>query len=149
MALSAAELLKEYPIPVYRFSVDFGGESVAFSEVSGLDIENEVITYKDCQGVKTMPGMSKSPINLTLKKGVLRGDSSFYDWITSTQMNSINKKDISVTLMDEKGETPLVTWKVFNSFPTKLTAPTFDASTNDVAIDTLELVADHLKIEYA
>jgi phage tail-like protein len=34
-----------------------------------------------------------------------------------------------------------------NAFPTKLTAPTFDAKSNDAAIETLELRADLITME--
>ena len=43
----------------------------------------------------------------------------------------------------------MVTWKVTNAFAVKLDAPSFNAKTNDVAIESLELIADDLKIEYA
>jgi phage tail-like protein len=41
----------------------------------------------------------------------------------------------------------VISWKVVNAFPTKLTAPTFDAKSNDVAIETLELKADLITME--
>jgi phage tail-like protein len=43
----------------------------------------------------------------------------------------------------------VISWKVINAFPTKLDAPTFDASSNDVAIETMELRADNITIEEA
>jgi len=52
-----------------------------------------------------------------------------------------------IDLCNEKGE-PSVRWKVQGALPIKLDAPTFDSNSNDVAIETLELVAHDLKIEY-
>ena len=94
-----------------------------------------------------MPGMV-SDIRFTMKKGVVKADSKLYDWINSTRVTTVEKKNITISLMDEKGEFPVVTWKVKNAFPVKLDAPSFDAKTNEVAIETLELMADDLKIEY-
>ena len=148
MATTAAEISNTYPIPVYRFAVSFGGEDIAFSEVSGLEISRETITYKDGLGRKYMPGQP-GDITLTLKKGMVRARSEFYAWITSISLNQVDKKDITVSLTDEKGEEPVVTWTVVNAFPTKLSAPSFDASSNEVAIESLELAADDLKMTYA
>jgi phage tail-like protein len=41
----------------------------------------------------------------------------------------------------------VITWKVANAFPTKLSAPTFDAKSNDAAIETLDLQADFITME--
>lgn len=56
MATTKADIAAEYPIPVYRFVVSFGEESIPFSEVSGLDIGVETITYKDGYGKNTCLG---------------------------------------------------------------------------------------------
>lgn len=148
MATTAQDIATTYPIPVYRYSVDFGGEAIAFSEVSGLEIGVETIVYKDGLGIKRMPGQP-TDVNLTLKRGIVKAGSQFYEWINSISLNQVDKKDITISLTDESGETPLVTWKVFNVFPTKLSAPSFDATANDVAIETLELMADKITIQYA
>ena len=84
------------------------------------------------------------------KKGVVRKASiaALYDWINSTQINQIDKKDVYVRLCDEKGDA-VISWKVLNAFPTKLDAPSFTATSNDVAIETMELMADFILIEEA
>jgi phage tail-like protein len=74
--------------------------------------------------------------------------AALYNWINSTQINQIDKKDVFVRLCDEKGEA-VISWKVINAFPTKLDAPSFTASSNDAAIETLELMADSISIEEA
>mgnify|MGYP001061477686 CR=1 FL=1 len=148
MALTANEMATSYPIPSYRYTVDFGGEAIAFSEVSGLEIGVETIVYKDGLGIKRMPGQPND-IKLTMKRGVVKAASQLYDWLNSISLNTVDKKDITISLTDESGETPLVIWKVFNAFPTKLSAPSFDAKANDVAIESLELMADKITIQYS
>lgn len=147
MAIAASDMANQYPLPVFRFNVNFGGETIPFSEVSGLDIERDTITYTDNMGAIHMPG-GKKPINLTLKRGMIKGKKEFYAWIASIQGNVVDKKDITISLMDEKGENPLITWTVYNSFPKKLSGPSLNATSNEVAIETLELMADDLKVEY-
>ena len=52
----------------------------------------------------------------------------------------------SLVLCDEEGNA-VVSWQVINAFPTKLDAPTFDANSNDVAIESMELLADDVLID--
>ena len=155
MALTKDEIKAAYPLPVYNYKVEIGGTAVAFSEVSGLGISYDVSTYKESPVGSGTPGprvmrmpAQQTDVKVTLKKGVVRGSSiaTLYKWISDTQINQSNKKDIYVRLCDEKGDA-VISWKVINAFPTKLTAPTFDAKSNDAAIETMELVGDGVSIE--
>lgn len=158
MAISAQDIKTAYPLPVYNFRVEIGPDAIAFSEVSGLSIGYELSTFKESQvgvgklaGPKTyrMPSQRKDT-TLTLKKGLVRTASviNLYKWISSTATNQVNKKDIFIRLCDEAGAT-VISWKVINAFPTKLDAPSFDAKSNDVAVESMELQADLVEIEEA
>ncbi|NQY36652.1 MAG: phage tail protein [Alteromonadaceae bacterium] len=148
MATEAKFIQDNYPLPVYRFTVSIGDETMSFSEVSGLDIEYQAITYKDGLGVKHMPGQP-TETNITLKRGIVRAKSQLYDWINSTSLNLIDKRDITISLVDNEAQTILITWTIKDAFPTKLTAPTMDANSNEVAVETLELRADDVKIAFS
>jgi phage tail-like protein len=157
MALSKDEIKTAYPLPVYNYRVEIAGEAVAFSEVSGLNIAFETTTYKESPVAGGAPGprvmrmpAQATPASVTLKKGLVRGSSLkvFFNWINSIQINQVEKKDIYVRLCDEKGDA-VISWKVINAFPTKLDAPTFDANSNDVAIESMELMGDGVSIEEA
>lgn len=149
MATSVKEIQDKYPIPAFYYQVSIGGnDSIAFSEVSGLSVEYETITYKDGlswrYGVKYMPGMS-SPVNLTLQKGVVKADSYLFQWISTVRLNTVEKRDITISLLNENHE-PTVSWLVKDAFPKKLNAPSFNASSNEVAIESLELMASGLTV---
>jgi len=157
MALSKDEIKTTYPMPVYNYRVEIGGSAVAFSEVSGLSIGYETTTYKESPVESGAPGprvmhmpAQRQPANVTLKKGVVPSTSlaTLFTWINDIQINQINKQDIYVRLCDENG-TAVISWKVTNAFPTKLDAPTFDANSNDVAIESMELMGDGILIEAA
>lgn len=155
MAVSKETIKTEYPIPVYNYRVEIGGEAVAFSEVSGLTVGFETTTYKESPTasgapgprVMHMPAQATQP-TITLKKGIVRtvSISHLYGWLRTVQINQVEKKDIFVRLCNEKGEA-VISWKVANAFPVKLDAPTFDAKSNDAAIQTLELKADFVTLE--
>jgi len=157
MALSKDEIKAAYPLPVYNYRVELGGATVAFSEVSGLSISFDTTTYKESPVESGAPGPRKmhmpaqrKEVTVTLKKGIMRGISvpTFFKWINSIQINQVDKQDIFVRLCDEKGDA-VISWKVVNAFPTKLDAPTFDANSNDAAIETMELMGDAIFIEEA
>ncbi|UZM16222.1 phage tail protein [Pseudomonas kielensis] len=148
MATTTAQIATAYPIPTYRYRVAVGDEEMAFSAVSGMEISHETITYKDGLGGKFhMPGQP-TPINISLKRGMVRGKDKLYEWINSISLNQVEKRDISISLTNDSGSELLVTWNVSNAFPTKLTSPSLDASSNDVAIEELSLMADSVTIQF-
>jgi len=142
-----------YPIPVHSFKVTIDGKNIGFSEVSGLNIERETVTYNEC-GTKDatairlhMLGQPK-PANITMKKGFASESSKeiLLKWMSDATGYTPVKKDVTVEMCDAKGGT-VFTWKVLNAFPTKLELPGFDSKSNDVAIGTLSLMADEIKAE--
>ena len=155
MALTKAQIKTDYPLPIYNYRVDINGESISFSEVSGLELSFETTTYKESfatggkvgPNIMYMPGQIQ-PVNISMKKGLVKGKSIpvFYDWINDIQLNQIDKRDIVVHLLDETGST-VVSWKVIDAFPTKLTAPSFDASSSEVAIESMDLMAFRVTME--
>jgi phage tail-like protein len=157
MAVSASEIKATYPLPVYNFRVEVGADALSFSEVSGLSIHYDVTTFKECPTgggsagprVIHMPAQPQ-PVNVTMKKGVARATSTaaLYGWIKTVALNQVEKKDVVVRLCDEQGK-PIISWKIVNAFPTKLDAPSFDAKSNEVAIESMELRADAITITEA
>ncbi|MCF2134576.1 MULTISPECIES: phage tail protein [Mycetohabitans] len=148
MATTAEKIATNYPIPTYRFKVIVGSEEMAFSAVSGLELGVETIEYKDGTGqVCRMPGQ-RQPLTITLRRGVFKGRSQLYDWINSISLNQVEKKDISISLTNDAGNELLVTWNITDAFPTRLSAPSFDASSNEVAVEEMTLSADRLAVVF-
>ena len=153
MAMTKDDIKTAYPLPAYNFRVEVDGQTVGFSEVAGLSIGYETVTYVESPTAGLGPRYMRMPgkptdTKITLKKGVVTGVSvaTLFSWINSIQLNRVQKKDIAIRLCDENG-TPVVSWKVQNAFPTKLDAPSFTASSNDVAIESIELMADSVVVE--
>ena len=173
MALTKKQIKDSYPLPVYNYRVTIGKDTLGFSEVSGLGVEYEPVTYKHglsfVMGSKIIPGM-RQPVKLTLKRGIIqesKNPTPMYDilqggktpkqskgaflanWLKETYANPLKntKQDIFIDLCDGDGKA-VVRWTVIGALPVKMDAPTFDANSNDVAIETLELVAHEIKIDY-
>lgn len=148
MSKSALDVANTFPVPAYRFRVAVGKDKMAFTAVSGLEMGVETIEYKDgAGGIFRLPGQ-RQLLTITLKRGLVKGQSQLYKWMTNVVLHQVEMKDISIQLTDEAGTTPLVTWNVTDAFPTKLTAPSFDASSNEVAIEEMTLSADRMTVEF-
>ena len=138
-----------YPIPKFHFRVEWGGTNIGFSEVSGLNIENKVIEYRD--GVSPeyskikMPGMREYS-NITMKRGVFKGDNEFFKWLNTISLNTVERRDLTISLLNEKHE-PVVVWKVHNAFPIKVQSTDLKADGSEVAIEQLDLAHEGLTIE--
>jgi phage tail-like protein len=138
-----------YPLPVFHFIVNWGGTKVGFSEVSGLNIESQVIEYRD--GVspeyssRKMPGLRKYA-NITLKRGIMSGDNEFYQWLNTTKLNTVERRDLIISLLNENHE-PVMSWKVVNAFPVKVEGPGLKATGNEVAVESIELAHEGLVVE--
>ncbi len=138
-----------WPIPKFHFQVMWGGDEIAFQEVSGLDTESQPIEYrhgnsKEFAPIK-MPGLKKYS-NITMKKGVFKSDNRFWDWYSQIKMNTIERKPVTISLLDEEGN-PTMVWKLTNAWPTKITATDMKSDSNEVAIESIEVAHEKLEIE--
>ena len=141
---------KIWPLTEFYFKVtitDVG--EMSFKEVSCLDREHDVIEYrsgddKTLTKVK-MPGLIKSG-DVTLKKGIFISDKNFWTWIGEIKLNTIKRRTVTISLLDEKGE-PAQTWELANAWPKKITVEGFKADGNGVAMETLVLVHEGIVIK--
>jgi phage tail-like protein len=139
----------QYPLPVFHFSVQWGGTRVGFSEVTGLTQENQAIEYRDgsfpeYSSIK-MPGIRKFS-NITLKRGVIQGDNELFAWLSTVKLNTVERRDLVVSLLNEE-HAPVMTWKVQNAFPVKVEGPQLKASGNEIAIESIELAHEGLEVQ--
>lgn len=138
-----------YPLVKFHFLVEWSGTKIGFSEVSGLDVETEVVEYRDGASPEyskiKMPGMQKFS-NITLKRGTFATDNEFYNWWNTVKLNTIERRNITISLLNEEHE-PVVTWKVKNAWPSKVQSTDLKADGNEVAIESMEIVHEGLTIQ--
>ena len=141
--------MASYPLPKFHFRVEWGGTNIGFSEVSGLNVENKVIEYRDGASPEysklKMPGMREFS-NITMKRGVFKGDNEFFKWLNTISLNTVERRDITISLLNESHE-PVVVWKVRNAFPTKVQSTDLKADGSEVAIEQVEIAHEGLTIE--
>ena len=79
-----------------------------------------------------------------LKRGIT-DDQDLWKWRKQIMDGKIkeNRKNGSIILMDDENN-DVAQWDFVEAWPIKWTGPTFNATANEVAIDTLELVHEGL-----
>ena len=138
--------------PVYfrafQFIVEIDGISNAsFQEVGGIDATTDMIEYREggnILGVRKLPGQTKHS-NLTLKRGYTPDDQLFkwYEDVMTGRTEKI-RKNVSVVQLDMAGN-EVMRWNLFNAFPAKYTAQTFNAKGNDLSIEALEVAYERIE----
>jgi phage tail-like protein len=140
-----------WPMPKFHFEVKWNDVTMSFQEVSGLDAQSEEIKYRagdsNIYSVVKMPGLVKYS-NVTMKKGIFKGDNKFWDWFKKIKMNTIERSTITISLLDEESKATMV-WTLKNAWPTKVTGTDLKAEGNEVAIETIEIVHEGLEITNA
>ena len=128
------------PFHSFRFLVEIDGITRAgFRECSGLDSSQDPVEYRegsDSATARKLPGLNKYS-NISLKRGVT-DDSELWKWRKQIIDGKVERKHGSVVLQDDAGQEK-ARWNFTNAWPTKWTGPTFNATANEVAIETLDL----------
>jgi len=138
-----------WPLPKFYFMVDWGSTTnIPFQEVSGLEIEAEPLEYRHGNSKVfskiNMPGMVKNN-KVSMKKGVFVNDNTFWDWYGKIKMNVIERQNVVIKLLDEKGN-PTMTWTLNNAWPTKISSTDLKSESNEVAIESIEIMHEGLTI---
>ena len=135
------------PFRGFKFRVQIEGISKAgFREVSGLDASTDAVDYREGDGdsILKLAGLKKFS-NITLKRGIT-DDKDLWKWRTMVMDGKIKdaRKDGQIILLDDEGN-EAAEWTFTAGWPTKWTGPTFNATANEVAIDTIEIAHEGLK----
>jgi phage tail-like protein len=104
------------------------------------------VTYRDGLSFREGERIGKFYIEafapITLEQGTVLGHRFLAEWLERPGPSAME-----IDLCDEQG-IPVVAWSIARAVPVKLTAPTFDAMTNQLSIDTLEVQAAGIKIKH-
>ena len=146
MAEAPAPQRSAYPLPAYNFRVDVGHTTMRFSEVTGINVEYEAVTYRHglsfVEGDRICTVRSPTHIPVTLRRGTVARAAELFQWLESR-----TPRRLQLSLCDERGKA-VVIWTVQEALATKLEAPTFDANTNEVAMESLEVMAAGITVTY-
>jgi phage tail-like protein len=145
---SSAQSTSAWPTAKFSFEVKWDSAVMSFQEVSGLGVETQTIEYRAGGGatfsVANMPAINKYG-NVTMKKGVFKSDTQFWDWFNQVKMNTIKRKTVTISLLDDSGK-PTMIWTLTNAWPTKISGTDLKAEGNEVKVETIEMAHEGLTI---
>jgi phage tail-like protein len=131
----------------FNFLVEIDGITQAgFQEASGLDSTVALIEYRegsDKSSVRKLGGLNSFSA-ISLKRGVT-DSTDLYQW----HLNTVNgptpdRRNGSIVLLDETGAEK-IRWNFHLAWPSKWTGPSFNATSNSVAIESLEIQHEDLQ----
>lgn len=135
-----------YPPVKFHFSVEFGflpqgSNDARFQEVSGFDASLSVEEIKEGGENRfshRLPGRATYP-NLVLKRGMLV-DSELIDWCKDAIENFIfAPTTVNIMLLNEEHEPVAGTLSFIDAWPVKWSISNYDAKSNEIVVETLEL----------
>lgn len=137
------------PFRTFNFRVEIDGMTVAsFSECSGLTSEGDAVDYREGTDipltVRKLTGLRKYT-NIVLKRGYSTNDE-LWSWFRNIANGIADRRNGAIILLDEE-RNDVMRWSFENAWINKIEAPTFNATANEVAIESVELVHEGLLLE--
>lgn len=138
------------PYRGFNFRVEISGTSeavAAFREVSGLTnsiapVEYRVGNSRDLH-VKKLFGL-RSSSNLVFRNGITQ-NAELWNWYKAIVNGVADRRNGSVIMLDEEfGD--VLRWNFYEAWPCKYEAPMFNATTNEVAMQAVELCVEKLEL---
>jgi phage tail-like protein len=126
-----------------RFAVTVnpgGHEFGSFSEVTGLDVTWDVMTYQagDSGNNKwILPGNTKYS-TVKLSRAACEDSKTIKTWLDDTSFKHAPHQ-ITIKLFDEGYKEPIMQWDLRDAMPSKWSISGFKAATSAIAIETLEI----------
>ena len=136
------------PFKDYSFLVEIDGIALAaFSEVSGLSAEAEVIEYRngsDLTSTRKLPGRVRYG-NVTLRRG-LTTSRELFDWWMTVVNGNVQRRNVAVVLLDDARQ-QVLRWLLHSAWIAKIEVGSLQAKGNDVLIESVELAHEGLELE--
>lgn len=134
------------PFGAFNFLVEIDGITrAAFRECSGLDSSQQATDYREGGEplrMRKIPGINTYS-NITLTRGITT-DAELWAWRQQAAEGRVQRKNGSIILLDDAGEEKL-RWNFSDAWPVRWTGPTFNATSNDVAVEVLELAHEGVR----
>lgn len=138
------------PYAQFNFVIQLGSQDVGgFTEVGGLTAESDVIEYRegaDEATVRKLPGLRKYG-NVTLKRGYTQS-TALWDWRKTTEEGQTQRQDGTIVLQDE-ARSAVLRWHFRNGWLVKYEGPALNSTTNEAAIESIEIAHEGLTMEVA
>ncbi len=130
-------MANDLPIPAFHYKVEWGGNFVGFTECSGLSAMTiDVTEYREGDSpqyfVSKIPGMKKASGDMSWSRGLYRNNDELYQWYKTTNLDVVERRNITVSLLDENHDAVRV-WEIQNAWISAWEGPSLNSSSSDLA----------------
>jgi phage tail-like protein len=137
------------PLRVFNFRVELDNTNVAsFREASGLTVSTDPVDYREGTdlwlSVRKLPGLRKNN-SIMLKRG-FTPNKDLWNWYKNILNGVDDRRNGAIVLQDEQ-HNDVLRWEFQNGWITKWEGATMNATSNDVAIETIEIVHERLELQ--
>lgn len=129
----------------FGFRVEIGGLYVGgFTKVEGLTSSVEVIEFQHGNDITPRKRMGRIKVeNVRLIKGYIN-DPFLYKWCESAMRGDIQRKSMSIVLLDDTRMGEIARYNLFEVWPTKWSGFKLDAMGRGALVEEIELVVERL-----
>jgi phage tail-like protein len=136
------------PYRGFNFRLELGSQTVAgFRECSGMSFNIDVVEYREGTDapvhVRKLPGHRKYA-NIKGVHGMTK-DASLFKWFQNNVDGKRDVRDGAIVLQDEQ-HNDVLRWEFENGWICKWEGPMMNATSNDVAIETIEICVEQVKL---
>lgn len=136
------------PIGNYNFSISIGSVIAGnFKEMSGLSVSRAVNDYREGHEAtlqpRKIPGL-RSLSNVTLKRGFIE-EQELWSWCEMNRHEKNFKQDVDLVVFNDQFD-EIARWTLKNAWPTRWSAPSFDATSTGLAMEEIELAFDDVAL---
>jgi phage tail-like protein len=137
------------PYRGFNFRVQIDNTDVAaFSEASGLTFDVDPVEYREGTDlplhVRKLTGLRKFA-NIALKRGITE-NQDLWDWYKEVLDGSVERRNGAVILLDED-RNEVLRWNFEGGWICKWEGPSMNATSNDVAIESIEICVERVELE--
>jgi phage tail-like protein len=137
------------PYRGFNFRVQIDNTDVAaFSEASGFTFDVDPVEYREGTDlplhVRKLTGLRKFANN-ALKRGITE-NQDLWDWYKEVLDGSVERRNGAVILLDED-RNEVLRWNFEGGWICKWEGPSMNATSNDVAIESIEICVERVELE--
>jgi phage tail-like protein len=133
----------------FYVSVDGHLDNMVFRECSGIGSETELIEYKgsgkeDYHTIQAVPGRLKWQ-KISLKRGITESMDA-WNWRKLVEQGNVDaaRGNGQIVMVNQNG-VPVARWTFLRAWPTKITGPSLNSSTNEIGVEELEIAHEGLE----
>lgn len=139
---------RDDPYQQFNFLVEIDGvKRAGFMEVTGLQTDTDAIDYREgadlTLNVRKLLGLRKHPV-VVMKRGYTK-NRELWNWRRDIINGKVARRSADIVLLDETRE-EVLRWRVREAWISKWESGPFNAKTNDVAVETIELQHEGLQL---